>query len=408
MPMKRERNPSIDALRGLVMVLMVLDHVRDYFAATPFDPTDPSATSPIWFAMRWVTHLCAPVFVLLAGTAAWFKAKKTTRMELSRWLVIRGLWLIFIELTLNSFLWFGTGIPGVQPFLQVQVLWAIGISMIALALLCHLPRWCVASLVLAMIAGHNLLDGAYSIAPPGQQGAGDFLWALLHERGFFPLAQFAPLAERFPMGALFVNYPAVPWIGALAAGWVLGPWFETAEGETERPRDSRRSRRFLLFGIALCALFVALRYANVYGDPAPWTSSDRGSLYTAFSFLNCQKYPPSLSFLLMTLGPAFVILALLELTPRRLLSPLVTYGRVPFFFYLTHIALVHAAAAAYANLSGRDAGWWWQASMPGAAEPVASPWPALIAWPLVTATLYPACVYWGKLKAAGHRWTALL
>lgn len=376
-----ERKPSIDALRGLVMVLMALDHARDYFGPTPFWPSDVELTTPTWFGVRWVTHFCAPVFVFLAGTAAWYKGRKVGTRALSRWLVLRGLWLILVEIFLNSPIWFATAWGTIGVLLQVQVLWAIGISMICLGGLCRLPRGWAAAVAVLLIAGHNLLDGI-GVPPVGSRSALDILWALLH----------VPINLPIPgVGMFAIGYPALPWIGVLAAGWWFGEWFETR---------ARRARSLLVAGFGLTAAFVLLRWANVYGDLYPYETSERGPIFTFLSFLDCTKYPPSLCYLLMTLGPALMVLALFERVPAAWLRHLLVFGRVPMFFYLLHVALLNAGASLLTLHSGRPLGWWWMATgnpYPGFEPSLAV---VLAAWVAVVLALYGPCRFWGRLKAS--------
>lgn len=381
------RNPSIDALRGLVMVVMALDHARDYWAPTPFDPTNvASDTTPLWFFMRWVTHFCAPVFVFLAGTSAFFKGRKVGPRALSRWLVVRGLWIVLLEITVNNALWWGGVWPTFGFSVSLQVLWAIGASMLALGLLCRLPRGAILIVAAAMIAGHNLLDSvgtgvAQSSAPL------DIAWSLLHVQNFIPMDGWT----------LFVLYPVVPWVGVMAAGYVFGSWFVEIEG---------RARPVFLLGLALTVAFVVLRFANVYGDPSPWVSSERGTLYTVLDALACTKYPPSLLFLLMTLGPSLMLLAWFGTVRAGVIHWLTVYGRVPLFFYFAHMVVIHGVMLIAAASAGRSPAWWFLVAIgQGDPEYVPAASPALHIWGVAVFALYPACYAWGLLKRSDrHRW----
>ena len=379
--MSARRKVAIDALRGLVMVLMALDHVRDYFTPTAFDPIKADHTTLGWFATRWVTHLCAPVFVFLAGTSAWLKGHKSGATDgLSGWLVRRGLWIVLVELLLNNAIWFSSLWYQGFYLVQLQVLWAIGWSMVCLGLLCRLPRGWVGVLALLMIAGHNLLDGIE--LGPESGTALRAAWGIIHVNTQLGLGQ---------SGLLMISYPLVPWIGVMAAGWWFGGWYEARQD---------RARSALWLGLALCTIFALLRYANVYGDPRGWSTSERGSLYTLLDFFDCQKYPPSLSYLLMTLGPAMVLLALFELVADRFLAVLVVFGRVPMFYYLLHVAVIHGAAVILALSGGRALTWWWGVL---GGKPLEGYEPSLgycyCVWALVVAALYPVCLWWGHLKA---------
>ncbi len=327
----RPRVDSIDVLRGMVMVVMALDHARDFFSDTAlkFDPTDLTQTTPALFLTRWVTHFCAPVFVFLAGTSAHlWQARGRTKAELSRFLLTRGLFLVILDPTVIRFSWFW---DANWRFTFGQVIWAIGWSMIVLAGLIHLPRWFAAVFAVGMIAAHNLLDG---ILPPKDVAWG-MAWRVLHVRDFI---------EPWVGFQFWVMYPLIPWMGVLAAGYAFGPMLAPQNGAMRGapPSFTRRSRRrrILAVGILMCVAFVVLRWTNGYGDPRPW-EPQRNALFTVFSMLNCEKYPPSLLFLLMTLGPAIVALAVFD----RPLGPVgrwfAVFGRVPMFFYLIHAPLIH-------------------------------------------------------------------
>ncbi|MFO7476976.1 MAG: heparan-alpha-glucosaminide N-acetyltransferase domain-containing protein [Methyloceanibacter sp.] len=364
-----ERIVSIDVLRGLVMALMALDHTRDYFSAGGFNPRDLS--EPALFLTRWITHFCAPTFVFLAGLSAFLYGSKRTTGELSRFLVTRGLWLILIDLTLIRFGWrFDFNL------LQAVagIIFVIGASMIALAALIWLPRWAIAGVALLMIGGHNLFDGVRA----QQFGDAYWVWHLLHQRGMLRLGDGV---------SLYVLYPLIPWIGVMAAGYVLGP-------AMQRTPEARQRLLFALGG-AITLGFVLLRASNLYGDPAPWTVQ-HGGLATVLSFLNCEKYPPSLLYLMMTLGPALILLASFEHARGALAGVLSVFGQVPFFFYVTHIYLVHALAllAGFA-MSGAV----------GGMAPLGFGLPAIyLVWILVLVLLYPVCRWFAGLKQRRREW----
>lgn len=306
----RPRLDSIDVLRGLVMVVMALDHVRDFFSDAMFSPTDLRFTTPAYFLTRFVTHFCAPVFVFLAGTGAFLAGQRgKSPGELSRFLWTRGLWLVLLELTFLRWAW---SFDFDVHFMRALVIWAIGWSMVVLSGLVFLPRAAILLFGLALIGAHNAFDGV----------RGGNWWSVLHVQG---MVQYAPGWR------LFVMYPLVPWIGVMAAGYGFGAY---AAGNR---------RRIRWIGLGACALFVLLRLVNRYGDPEPW-SSHSSALFTLFSFVNCEKYPPSLDYLLMTLGPALLLLSFLPDTARGLLKPFVVFGRVPLFYYLLHIPLIHLLA----------------------------------------------------------------
>jgi uncharacterized membrane protein len=344
------RLDSIDVLRGIVMVVMALDHVRDFFHEAHFNPLDLSQTSSVLFLTRWFTHFCAPVFVFLAGTGAFLAGSRgKTRKQLSLFLLTRGLWLVLLELSIIRVGWWF----GYEPhFLMAGVIWAIGWSMVVLAGLVFLPASLVLLFGVALIASHNAFDGV--------QGNG--LWKVLHVQS---------VVEYAPGWSLFVMYPLVPWIGVLAAGYGFGAF---AAG---------KRRRILGIGLGSCALFVLLRALNRYGDPALW-SQQPGALFTLFSFVNCAKYPPSLDYLLMTLGPALVLLAVLPDKANWIAKPFVVYGRVPLFYYVLHIPLIHFLAVCAGSGMGSGHGF---------GLPV-----VYGVWLFVVALLYYPCLKWGELK----------
>ncbi len=310
----KARLSSIDMLRGLVIVLMALDHTRDYFGAALFDPEDLAKTTPLWFATRWITHLCASTFVLLAGTSAFLRGTKHGVPALSRYLLTRGALLLVLEATWISFSWqFGYDVT------ILQVLWALGMGMIVLAGLVWLPLPAIAAVAALLIVPHNLLDAVQSSHP---------LWLMWHQRGFWPVAGNY---------GVYVAYPLMPWLGLIAAGYVLGPVFKW--------EPARRQRFLVAAGAVLLLAFVVLRSGNFYGDPDPWSPQGRGLLWDVISFIRVHKYPPSLLYLCVTVGIALPLLAWFErLRPVPLLM---LFGGTPMFFYVIHIALVHFLAGPY-------------------------------------------------------------
>src|SRR6516164_6965387 len=317
----RSRLDSIDFLRGLVMVVMALDHTRDFFAVASFNPRD--VTDPALFLTRWITHFCAPTFIFLAGISAFFYGTERKTSEVSRYLFTRGCLLVLIEFTVVRFGWtFSFNID----YLAILVIFAIGASMITLAALVHLPRWAIAIFGLALIAGHNLFDGIKA----EQLGAAAPVWHLLHQPGAFDLTHGFKL---------IVLYPLIPWIGVMAAGYALGPLF--------RLKRETRVRQLFTIGALITVSFVFLRATNLYGDPAPWTVQN-GVVATTLSFINCEKYPPSLLYLAMTLGPALMLLAASVGAQGIIVGWITTFGRVPLFYYIAHIYLLHATAMLFA------------------------------------------------------------
>ena len=374
------RLESVDLLRGIVMVVMALDHVRDFFTNVPYDPMNLAKTFPALFFTRWITHFCAPVFVFLAGTGAFLSFERgRTKGELFWFLLSRGLWLALLEITWVKCLGWGFNFDFHST--AAAVLWAIGWSMVVLAGLVCLPTWAVTLFGVVMIATHNAFD---SIAP-ATWGKFGWLWIVLHRGGSFEIAH----------GWSFIAaYPLIPWIGVMAAGYGFGAIF--------RQEPAARRRNIFLIGLGLTLAFVILRFANVYGDPRPWTSQSR-PLYTFFSFLNCHKYPPSLLYLLMTLGPALMLLAWLERGAAPIFKPFLVFGRVPLFYYLIHLPFIHALAAIVAFIRYGRADWLFsspfdsgQATIPpdnGFGLPV-----VYLLWVCVVVALYPACRWFAELK----------
>jgi uncharacterized membrane protein len=329
----KQRVASIDLLRGGVMILMALDHVRDYFNrdAYLYNPTDLQHASAALFFTRWITHFCAPIFMLLSGTAAWLYGKKNGRRALSFFLLTRGIWLIFAELFIVSLGWtFNIHFT----FYILQVIWAFGLAMIILSALIHLRWSSLLVIALVLICGHNLLDPIHFTG----NGPGAVGWALLHQyRPFF-----------YGNHGFFVGYPILPWIGIMVLGYCLGVLYAP-------DFDAARRRKILrILGLAAIAGFVVIRAINVYGDPAPW-SVQRNGLYTLLSFLNVTKYPPSLCYILMTLGPGFLFLSWTEGPLNALSSKIAVFGRVPFFYYIIHIFILHGLAVLAAMYQGHAA-----------------------------------------------------
>jgi uncharacterized membrane protein len=298
--LKRVRIESIDIVRGVVMILMALDHTRDFFGSSGINPTDPAQTTLPLFFTRWITHFCAPVFFLLTGTGAFLSLRRKSKKEVPRFLLIRGLWLIFLELVLFRCL--GLQFNFDYRMTILNVLWALGWAMIVLSALVHLPAPLIAAFALVTIAGHNLFDSFQSSS---------VLWSILHSPNF---------VLSNPRHSVFVAYPLIPWVGVTAAGYELGQIYAW-------PSDRRR--KFLLsVGAGLTAVFVILRAVNIYGDPVRWTTQ-KSAAFTVLSFLNTNKYPPSLLFLLMTLGPALLFLGAVDGGAPLFLRPPLVFGKVP-------------------------------------------------------------------------------
>ncbi|MDP8979139.1 MAG: heparan-alpha-glucosaminide N-acetyltransferase domain-containing protein [Acidobacteriota bacterium] len=356
----RDRLQSIDLLRGAVMIVMALDHVRDFVhaAATQFRPEDLTRTSEVLFFTRWITHFCAPVFMFTAGLGAFFWMRnRRGKSELAKFLLTRGLWLIVLEVTVLRFGLLFT----IRGPLLLTILWALGLSMVTLAALVYLPARVLAGVSIAMIALHNLLDRV----PAAQFGGLGWIWDALHQQA----------AVQAGGITIVFAYPLIPWPAVMAAGYCLGTVFLW---------DEERRRRLLVpLGIGLTLAFVAVRALNIYGDPVPW-SAQRSAMFTVMSFLNCNKYPPSLDFLLMTLGPAIAALGWLGRVRVGPKNPVLVFGRVPLFYFLVHIYLGHAIAVALRG--GQDL------------------WVVYVVWAAVVAALYPMSLWFAGVKERRKDW----
>jgi uncharacterized membrane protein len=372
---KTQRIDSIDWLRGFVMVLMALDHVRDYFSASGQNPmTDPNVAAMLFYT-RWITHLCAPTFVLLAGVSAGLMAKKKTPSELSRFLFTRGIWLIFLEITVVTLGWkfnFSN-----SPGIILQVIWAIGVAMVFLAGLVHLPKNTVAWIGIIIIAGSNLLDGIF---PPSSFSVPGEFWQGIHSQVLL-----------LPGGiSVIIAYPVLAWIGVIAAGYGLAPVFNW---------EAKKRQKFLItLGGGLLLLFILLRATNLYGDPQPWQVGNSLSR-TIINFLNVEKYPPSLLFLSITLGLTIPLMALVEKRKLPLHNALVIVGRVPLFYYVAHIYMVHLLAVFAGMLQGFPISAWlvpirYKPEGYGFGLPI-----VYMVWIGVVLMLYPACKKYNQYKS---------
>jgi uncharacterized membrane protein len=381
----RTRIQSIDTLRGRVMIIMAIDHTRDFlhYVAQQFSPEDLTQTNVVLFFTRWFTHFCAPVFVFLAGTSAYLSARRgKSPAEVSRFLLTRGLWLLFVEMGLIAL---GASFDITYTNIVWQVIWAIGWSMIALSALIFLPWNVLLAFSLIMIVGHDTLDGL----KPEQFGAFAWLWQTLHV-GF-------TLIQPMKSHTFIVIYPLIPWIGVMSAGYCFGRVMDLDA--------AHRQRMLWRLGVGLIAAFVALRLINVYGDPSPWTSQPR-AVMTFLSFLAASKYPPSLLYLLMTLGPALIVLALMERMPVGDRNPLLVFGKVPLFYYIIHWYLLHCVAIGLAwSRYGRIGFLFglppsmlpWSVGYP--ADYGYPLWVVYVVWAAAVTALYPLCAWFAGVKA---------
>jgi uncharacterized membrane protein len=371
---KRARLESVDVVRGIIMIIMALDHTRDFFGQ-PGSPTNLATASIALFFTRWVTNICAPVFFLLTGTGAWLSLRKRTKLELSRFLFTRGLWLIFLDVVLFRCLALQFNFDYHTTI--ITVLWALGWAMIVLSALIHLPPSVVTTFGVVMIATHNLLDSIKSANP---------LWSILHS----PNVILATLGHT-----VFLAYPLIPWVGVTAVGYGLGQIYAW--------EPTRRQAFLLRLGTGLTITFVVLRAINIYGDPSRWTTQPTPA-YTVLSFLNTTKYPPSLLFLLMTLGPALLLLRAVDTHTPRLLRPALIIGKVPMSYYLLHFALIHVLAVIICYARYGHIHWMFESPDLGHYPVTAPPGWGLILplvyliWAFVVLTMYPLCRWYAALK----------
>lgn len=376
--MLKQRIASIDILRGLVMVIMALDHIRDYFHLGVFgglnDPSNLETTTPILFFTRFITHFCAPIFIFLAGTSGYLYSLKQSKHQLSKFFLTRGLWLIFVEIVIMNFLWWFDISYG---FINLQVIWAIGVCMVMMSVFIYLPFSLNLALGLVLIFAHNSLDG---ITIEGSQWS-TTLWYVLHQPHFFQLSDSHYLS---------ISYPIIPWIGVMLLGFCFGRFYHPDY------RFESRKKWLLGLGISTTLLFFLLRFVNVYGDPEPWASQSTLT-YTFLSFLKLHKYPPSLLYLLITLGPSFLFLYAIEGVKNSVTNFFQVFGKVPFFYYVMHILIIHLFAVFLLLIMGND---WtimiismekFSPEFTGFREYGYSLWMVYVVWIIIIAILYPIC-----------------
>lgn len=390
----RSRISSLDILRGLVMVIMALDHVRDFFykvelskaADAALDPTNMQTTYPALFFTRWITHFCAPVFVLLAGTSIYLMGQRLTKNELSIFLLKRGLWLVLVEIVIVTFSW------TFNPWFNVivlQVIWAIGASMVAMALLVQFPYKAIFGIGILIVAGHNVLDF------PGFAGIKQNLWMEFFYSANFSFHAFAP--NHF----FIIVYSFVPWTGVMLLGYCLGKLF------TNNVDAEYRKKTLIRLGLGITIAFVVIRFINVYGDPVPWSSQPRGMMYTFLSFLNLTKYPPSLLFLCMTVGPALLALVWFEKIQNRFTAIMNVYGRVPMFYYVLHFYLLHTVLVIVFFAQGFGPKDIISPNNPFFFRPNGVGFGLVgvyIVWLLVVVSLFPLCKRFAAYKSSHKQW----
>jgi uncharacterized membrane protein len=384
---KQYRIDSIDLLRGLVMIIMALDHTRDFIHkdAMVDDPLNFATTTPILFFTRWITHFCAPVFVFLSGTSGYLQSLRKSTKDLSLFLIKRGLWLILVEVTLISFAFtfdvrFG--------FIGLQTIWAIGISMVFLGLAVWLPFKAIFPIGLLIVLGHNSLD----FYEAKHQGEFSLLYSLVHRPGFFNLGN-----NRF-LGLL---YPFLSWTGLMMLGYCFGKLYTRFEG-------AQRRKVLTAIGIGTILFFISLRATNLYGDASPW-ATQKNALFTVFSFINTTKYPPSLLYMCMTIGPAILFLAWMGRVKNGVTNFITVFGRVPFFYYVLHFYLIHFIAAllffarghSFAEGAAGAPDFPFKFIMPGEGYSLAVTY---LVWIGVIAILYPACKWFSRYKQTHKQW----
>ena len=379
----QKRIQSIDLLRGLVMVIMALDHTRDFFHINGLNgnPLDPATTTPELYFTRWITHFCAPTFVFLSGMSAWLQGQRKSKKELSLFLIKRGFWLIIVDLVFMSLVF--TADIYYHQFV-LETLWSIGAGMIVLGLVIRFPFPVILALGLFIVFGHNLLD----LVEAKRQGPVPAWWSFMHRIGFIPLGEGRNI---------FILYPFLPWAGLTILGYCCGRFFTDFDAQ-------RRKKILLLLGIGAMVFFVALRFANFYGDPAKWTEQG-SSMRTFFSFMNVQKYPPSLLFLCATIGPGLIFLALIKNTGSKIARIISVYGRVPLFYFLVHFSILRIAeiitylARGHSVKEGMEGvpGLPFKFAMPGEGYSLAI---VYLLWIAVVLIMYPLCKKYDQYKSA--------
>jgi uncharacterized membrane protein len=396
-PSARNRVQSIDILRGIVMVIMALDHVRDFIykpavqsgdaSAVAMDPTNLATTTPILFFTRWITHFCAPIFVFLAGTSIFLMGQKKTKKELSSFLLKRGLFLALVEIIINTFGW---RFDPLYHIIILQVIWAIGISMIILGLLILLPYEVLFVIGIILVFGHNALDY------PGinSELKGGDLSNLVYFSNFSTI-----VLDKTHV--VIVVYAFLPWLGVMLLGYCFGKLY------AKDVNPSWRKKRLVLIGCCVIALFLILRFINQYGDPKPWAEQERGPVFTFLSFLNLTKYPSSLLFLCMTLGPGILLLAFIENMQNRFSRIMNVYGRVPMFYYILHFFIIHIIVVILFYIMGRpsseidgpDSFFFFKP--PAVGLPLSG---VYAVWLFTVIVLYPLCKKYDRYKSTHQKW----
>ena len=385
--MRKNRIESIDFLRGLVMIIMALDHVRDYFFFGSFtsNPTDLGSTTPLLFYTRIITHYCAPVFVLLTGTSAYLYGAKKDKKTLSKFLLTRGIWLIFLEIVINNFIWF---FDPSYSFIVLQVIWAIGFSMLFLSGIIYFSNKIISIIGLAIIFLHNLFD----VFVFEGQSLDAIVWYFLHQQSLIKLSDST---------SLVFGYPIIPWIGLMALGFVIGSLYTNYQTKD-------RIVLLMKYGIYSILTFVLLRLTNFYGEPNPFTIQ-KNITFSIMALFNTTKYPPSLQYLLMTIGPALIILSVIEKYKNKVTDFFIVFGRVPLFYYFSHVLIIHSLAIILLFINNKDYSIMLnmtpflpdQNQLMEYGYPL---WVVYLVWFIVIIILYPLCYKYMNYKSNSKKW----
>ena len=385
--MRKNRIESIDFLRGLVMIIMALDHVRDYFFFGSFtsNPTDLDSTTPLLFYTRIITHYCAPVFVLLTGTSAYLYGAKKNKHDLSKFLLTRGIWLIFLEIIVNNFIWF---FDPSYSLIVLQVIWAIGFSMLFLSGIIYFSNKIISVIGLVIICFHNLFD---TFVFEGQS-LHAILWYFLHQQSMIKISEHT---------SLVFGYPIIPWVGLMALGYVMGSLYTEYQSK-------ERTSLLMKFGIYSVLAFIILRLTNFYGEPNHFAIQEKIS-FSVMALFNTTKYPPSLLYLLMTVGPSLILLSIIEKYKNKITDFFIVFGKVPLFYYFSHVFLIHITAIIFLIIENKDYNIMLNMTpfLPNQYQLMEYGYPlwvVYLVWVIVILILYPICNKYMKYKSNSKKW----
>ena len=385
--MRKNRIESIDFLRGLVMIIMALDHVRDYFFFGSFtsNPTDLDSTTPLLFYTRIITHYCAPVFVLLTGTSAYLYGAKKNKHDLSKFLLTRGIWLIFLEIVVNNFIWF---FDPSYSLIVLQVIWAIGFSMLFLSGIIYFSNKIISVIGLVIICFHNLFD---TFVFEGQSPYA-ILWYFLHQQSMIKISEHT---------SLVFGYPIIPWVGLMALGYVMGSLYTEYQSK-------ERTLLLMKLGIYSVLAFIILRLTNFYGEPNHFAIQEKIS-FSVMALFNTTKYPPSLLYLLMTIGPSLILLSIIEKYKNKITDFFIVFGKVPLFYYFSHVFLIHITAIIFLIIENKDYNIMLNMTpfLPNQYQLMEYGYPlwvVYLVWVIVILILYPICNKYMKYKSNSKKW----